>query len=469
MNSVYYTDKTLQSFYDLKGSVTGREAKPHHDVKKDNDLRRLLPEGALALRPETRARVRQQIVADCDFMRKMKIMDYSMLVGIHHIPTKRKGSKVRVKSSSMKGFRFSDNRRERFKSTDGARSSSSIPANSSSGHSRSTMNESKRSESLLAGLLEKRLSTTDATRVGLDRKPSKSRVVFQDDDSTLGPEKQLSLLSEYGVEDDDDNSYLEGSPKNTTVAPIFMDEAEEKDFLALERKKEETIQQVYWPFHGLFDIHGHRRSVPPTGADAEPTEIPGVHVPGFVEPLSDRKDGGLEMDTTDVKRPMTTHLNNGQELRHDSRIFYMGIIDILQQYNARKRVEARYHRLRGAGWQDASCVHPKVYAERFIRFFDEYSQRLTGDDLGLEEGEEGVTFEQDQGTDGDTKGKNTSGRPPRPTAFTDGLVSSTETPASPSAAGGREVELTTMKSESSFEVTITKDGDKVEETKQEEK
>ena len=86
MNSVYCPDKPLQSFYDLKGSVTGRDAKPGQDVKKDNDLRRGLPDSALALPPNVRYRVREQIESDCKFMGRMKVMDYSMLVGIHHIP-----------------------------------------------------------------------------------------------------------------------------------------------------------------------------------------------------------------------------------------------------------------------------------------------------------------------------------------------------------------------------------------------
>jgi len=34
MNSVYDTNKYLDTFYDLKGSVTGRDAKPSDDVKK---------------------------------------------------------------------------------------------------------------------------------------------------------------------------------------------------------------------------------------------------------------------------------------------------------------------------------------------------------------------------------------------------------------------------------------------------
>jgi hypothetical protein len=45
----------------------------------------------------------------------------------------------------------------------------------------------------------------------------------------------------------------------------------------------------------------------------------------------------------------------------------------LQQYNVRKRVETNYRKVEGMGNNEPSCVHPVDYAERFIRFFDEYS------------------------------------------------------------------------------------------------
>ena len=56
-------------------------------------------------------------------------------------------------------------------------------------------------------------------------------------------------------------------------------------------------------------------------------------------------------------------------------LLFMGIIDILQQYNARKRIETRYRKLEVKGGLEPSCVSPEEYAARFISFFDEYSTR----------------------------------------------------------------------------------------------
>ena len=46
----------------------------------------------------------------------------------------------------------------------------------------------------------------------------------------------------------------------------------------------------------------------------------------------------------------------------------------------------------GSGWHDASCVHPNLYAERFIRFFDEYSQLIVDGEIRPQDGEEAVEF-----------------------------------------------------------------------------
>ncbi len=56
----------------------------------------------------------------------------------------------------------------------------------------------------------------------------------------------------------------------------------------------------------------------------------------------------------------------------DGKMYYMGIIDILQQFNMRKRMEANLRKMQG-GKQGASCVHPDDYADRFVQFFGEYT------------------------------------------------------------------------------------------------
>lgn len=375
MNSVYYTDKYLQAFYDLKGSDVGRDAKPGQDVLKDNDLRRKLPQEALSLPPDVRVRVREQIVADCNFLRQMKIMDYSMLIGIHHVPLRqndaqslattgfrirhsgvrhpRKGSKTGQDLSG--GVRFDEPDRNGVHS-DGASAGSNRPDSSRSSFS----NEAH-----------------DSTR----------KLIMDIRDSNIS----MSHMEMGLFEEEDDNSYLEGSEPRDRHADTHKRVKNNNQSQAIhddiEMKKEQTIEQIYWPFHRFFDINGLRRMKPkpcyrchshPCKCEGHADLIKAWGIPEFVPPLSNRKDGGLVMDTTGLELPMVFRGPTGDRL-YEGKIFYMGIIDILQQYNVRKRVETNYRKAEGMGKNEPSCVHPDDYASRFIEFFDEYSAQCVPD------------------------------------------------------------------------------------------
>ena len=404
MTSVYDTDKYLQTFYDLKGSVTGRDARPGEDVKKDNDLRRSLPLGALAMGPVRRERMRRQIIQDCEFMRKMKIMDYSMLVGTHHIP-----QKGQIGPGDRRMMALKDSKKESSKlMVDAFRTSmknvtslgGSVP-DFGAGHSLSLPSTFSKDD-MSIGTPKRELRKFGTSTPAILSTPVLEKAVFESEKSR----PQNIGLMEFGLlDEDDDNSYLEGSANYETQSKKPARIQSKSTYIEeLEVKKEQTIEQVYWPFHRLYDIQGHRRMIPsrcrgcggnrPCTCDRELYDLEllqNINVPAFIPPLSDRKDGGLEMDTTGYEVPIKFKTANGMEHQCEGKIFYLGIIDVLQQFNIRKRFEARYRRTIGSGWQDASCVHPDVYAERFVKFFDEYSAGKMNP-MAITEGEEGVVF-----------------------------------------------------------------------------
>lgn len=51
-------------------------------------------------------------------------------------------------------------------------------------------------------------------------------------------------------------------------------------------------------------------------------------------------------------------------------VLYMGVIDILQNYNLRKKIEHAYKSLQFDP-MTISVVEPKIYDERFIKFLEE--------------------------------------------------------------------------------------------------
>merc|ERR1712048_1558267 len=86
------TDLEIHTIYDLKGSTKGRNAtekekKQETPVLKDLDFmqnKEVLQIGSVKAKLFT-----QQLRKDTELLRKLKIMDYSLLVGIHYFDRKR--------------------------------------------------------------------------------------------------------------------------------------------------------------------------------------------------------------------------------------------------------------------------------------------------------------------------------------------------------------------------------------------
>jgi 1-phosphatidylinositol-4-phosphate 5-kinase len=358
MKSVYDTDKHLHQLFDVKGSMTGRDAKPGDAVKKDNDIRRTLPEGAFILEPGLRERLKTQVEHDCQWLKSMKIMDYSMLIGVHNISHRNTKTLLRPVMQRARSAQKDD----------------------IDDHSNSSI---------------------DVSSASLDR-----FLDVDDDDSYLdGDNNNKGTIARVEY----DSSTVTSDEAVRTVRIVRKPSVDEHDESSKESRKEmdasveKAICDMYWPFHRFYDIQGLRRMKPMSSETvantasnqsdlmnddrksilntlfshdfAAMTDGGRCDLPQFERPLSNRKDGGFMMDTTTCDLPLKMSLPGAPHLVDycDGKIFYMGIIDILQQFNIRKRGEARYRRLGGKGWEAASCVHPNIYADRFIRFFEEYT------------------------------------------------------------------------------------------------
>merc|ERR1719320_479588 len=80
--SVFWTDLELDKIYDLKGSTHGRRGAKKDFVKKDQDF---VNDGIVLNIGKEKAKLfKEQLKLDTDFLRKLHVMDYSLLVGIHY-------------------------------------------------------------------------------------------------------------------------------------------------------------------------------------------------------------------------------------------------------------------------------------------------------------------------------------------------------------------------------------------------
>lgn len=83
MSSVFDTPEPINKIYDLKGSLVGRRASPEDravgGVLKDNDL---VEDGIKLKLGSKRQMFLDQLEKDAQFLAKLNIMDYSLLVGV---------------------------------------------------------------------------------------------------------------------------------------------------------------------------------------------------------------------------------------------------------------------------------------------------------------------------------------------------------------------------------------------------
>lgn len=453
MNSVFDTDKILSSFYDLKGSVVGRDAKPGESVLKDNDLRRSLKQSGIILPEQVRKNMREQVRRDCSFLKDMKIMDYSMLVGIHYKQTKNS------KTQDINGLAFRGGARKPSQ----LERTRSVPLSLTSNvfqHGATVDKPSRGKEDAFTvfidspkGVQEKKIvytrSSSDAISLkspDLDdrasfwpqQKPSPNNVVdlrhplsatksLPPPTASVGEGESIISTTSFGYDDEDEGSILEGPRHPGHLKGAWKinkaDDGLIEERERIDRRREQAIEQNYWPFHRHYELNGHRRIVPMKATtasidnfegDIDTTNVacttscfgdPADYDPDlkalrenltldeFFAPITGRKDGGHLMDISGLTLPLKVTTAAGKTQECDGKIYYIGIIDILQQFNVRKRLEARLRKMQG-GEIGASCVHPEVYADRFVDFFDEYTKASNTQKDNLHEGaSEEIVFE----------------------------------------------------------------------------
>jgi len=193
-------------------------------------------------------------------------------------------------------------------------------------------------------------------------------------------------IIDYHLEEDDDYSYLDGETyfrgtNDALISSMVNFDASQgvpisslpQDIVEnIEWRKEMGSEQLFWPFHRLYDVQGRRRIQ--TMKKYTFTQVVDDNDDGsndtartqFAHPLSVRKDGGFEQAPGNAPTP------SGDTVRVGGKVIYMGLLDVLQQYTIRKRAEAAFRRLFTANRTDASAVNPELYADRFLDFFAQY-------------------------------------------------------------------------------------------------
>ncbi|KAF8591368.1 SAICAR synthase-like protein [Ramaria rubella] len=105
MNNLFPPHRDIHETYDLKGSTVGRlypEDKAAENPRAVlKDLNWIDRQKQLELGPEKRAFLTEQIRSDLEFLKKVNVMDYSLLVGVHNM---QRGNRDNLRSNTLKVF-----------------------------------------------------------------------------------------------------------------------------------------------------------------------------------------------------------------------------------------------------------------------------------------------------------------------------------------------------------------------------
>uniref|UniRef100_A0A453I030 1-phosphatidylinositol-4-phosphate 5-kinase n=1 Tax=Aegilops tauschii subsp. strangulata TaxID=200361 RepID=A0A453I030_AEGTS len=84
MGNLFCSDHTIHRRFDLKGSSLGRTTdKPQAEIDEYTTLKDLDLNFIFRLQKQWFEEFRRQVDKDCEFLEQEKIMDYSLLVGVH--------------------------------------------------------------------------------------------------------------------------------------------------------------------------------------------------------------------------------------------------------------------------------------------------------------------------------------------------------------------------------------------------
>jgi len=292
MGSVFYSEENMEIHeqYDLKGSTKGRKSCPTESMKKDLDF--IEKEKEIHIGRKKAKMLKQQIKLDTEFLRKLGIMDYSLLVGIHY--------RDRVWGPPGNSQSNNEERKERLSDDD-----------------QPVMEPFRRS---LTFQENARSLTMPATRIVRDqssREESRRRKTYGSGENA-NPARNVrrnSFSANHKIH------YKLSSPltKQFLVPPINPISQEEQD-----RMRDEDEE--------LYDDYDQK-----------------------LNPFTDTHGGMC------FKDPRTGKTGN--------EIYYTGIIDLLQRYNRRKKME-NFLKSRVNDEITISAVDPEIYSRRFNNFMD---------------------------------------------------------------------------------------------------
>ena len=320
-----FGDLPINMRFDLKGSTYGR-ATPSAKRKESSTLKDLDLEYAFSLEPELRKKIIRQMKVDCALLESLRVMDYSVLLGIHFCePDESYTKSFSSNASSVSNF------------DDAAATATASAA------------KAKIEESIGGDGLTLALAIRDKSD---DFAPGTDAAAAAD-----------GVGGDGGSGDDDVMATVAPVVAETTQSPVAGGAVES----GAERMMSYGVHRPPQPEFG-YSMHAIavQKRVDDMNALARQASTLAAQRK-FRQALSqtsraDSSSSSLSMLDMGEKAHALSSVEEPKKV-----ILYFGIIDILQEYNAAKQIETFYKGVVGRR-TEISSVDPKFYASRFLAF-----------------------------------------------------------------------------------------------------
>ncbi|KAG7395023.1 hypothetical protein PHYBOEH_004350 [Phytophthora boehmeriae] len=330
MASVFHTPLEIHGRFDLKGSRIGRHASPAEHARggagvlKDMDL---LEKGFhLQLGVARRAIFLVQLRKDVEFLKRMKIMDYSLLIGVHD-------SSDDLNNDFYAGSPIASGAESLTPPSDSeiSRSMPSSPTHSDLNFPTYSHTRAARS----ASVPEYNLSNLNNVNLR----------------STCPAAIPPSLQSRLALSPPSTPTWSDGAPDFDSDNDSELDDStsSEGGFFGTAFGDTSLAERC----SGSLPSTPRGAAMPPLS----PRLLDTTAYAEFSESIFCKDDGGI--------------YGRDRHGRKNGFVYFLGIIDILQQYNTRKIAETFFKGLRHNRKQ-ISAVNPDFYGDRFIEFMEKH-------------------------------------------------------------------------------------------------
>jgi hypothetical protein len=396
MASVFHTNLLIHRVFDLKGSAVGRNAsakekKAQVPVLKDNDF--LSMKTRLKLSPDDAQEFKQQIRHEAEFLAKLNIMDYSLLVGVHEKKLARQAQGTPFSRTSLVPNSHLDtpSTAQHFFPPSQTNSQNNLDASSVD----QTPAPSGQASGEREGESEDRpIAATPivghpiAHAQDQAEREASTNAPTHDLDAEL-KQMELERANRHSTVSDADGNLAVPTATSTTgeLSEVSLTPGEAHKALLTDKRRKKEEKAMAKSRRKELPVAAPKKYNLASTPHLSSPEFGGLEQTAHLRPgrATLKKMGALTVDEKKKKTLVTAasskltlvteesesslfyRHHGGLPSADGQHIYFMGVIDILQTYRVRKKLE---HFFKGAYMdkQKISCVPPNQYAARFSKF-----------------------------------------------------------------------------------------------------